>query len=168
MHWWNSLSNRERRTVSVGGIVIIGLLSYVFVWSPISTATYRLHHQIFSQKNLYRWMWRANQHIQALTSAGISKNSADISKVHDQTKVTLGSVERTLTNQGISLYVQHVQQQHTGQLVLNFHAVPFDKLMTWLQILVQQYDVSVEQFKASKTRLVGTVDANLMLRSRRR
>ena len=154
--WWQGLSERERRIVSVGGIAAVILLVYWLIWSPLTENVNQMKSQVIFQQNTYRWMQRATQQIGQLKQAGFSD-------AHHHDEAILVLVERALAQQKLSLYLRHVQQPQGNQLVLTFHKVPFDRLMSCLQTLAQEVNIEVLQFNASKTKVIGAVDAQVTL-----
>ena len=154
--WWQTLSERERRMVGLGGAAAFLLLIYALIWSPLTDSVRQMKSRVIFQQRTDRWMQHATRQIDQLKQAGFSDTSH-----HDEAILVL--VERALAKQKLSAYLQHVQQPQGNQLVLTFHKAPFDRLMNCLQVLAQQVNIEVLQFNAKKSKVMGTVDAQVTL-----
>jgi general secretion pathway protein M len=156
--WWQTLAQRERIMITAGVILGVILLFYTFILNPLNSAIDNLRDEIQTQQTLIRWMQQADAHILQLRQAGFTANS-----VSTQHEAVLVLVEHKLSDMKLNRYLQHTQQPQSNTLVLHFHQVPFDDLMHWIQDLSHQYQIGVQQFSATKTDPMGTVDANLTL-----
>jgi len=157
--WWQSLSDRERVILGIGGILAILLLSYTFLWSPLSTRVSALQSYTHSQQQALQWMRVAERRIEQLKSEGFSA-------IRTNDRSILVRTEKTLTQHKLSRYLQKVQQPKSNQLVLQLDKAPFDDLIQWLQLMTRQGGVVIQKFTADKTKPLGTVNAVIMLQQK--
>jgi len=151
---WDNLADRERRAVSIGGVLVFILLVYLLLWLPLSDAVANNQMNVKTQRALLQYLQNANEKIQTLKAQGIQLNNTDSGDL-------LTITEKTLSSQQLSLYLKQVQQPKQNQLTLTFQQVPFDKMMEWLSGLTNTQGVDVMQFSAEKLSDVGT--ANVMM-----
>lgn len=156
MKWWQSLSDRERNMLSIGGLMAILLLGYVLIWNPFAGSVSALRSRIYAQRQLLQWMQYAEKRIQQLQSEGFLEKKSD-----DEAILVLA--EKTLTEHKLSRYLQQIQQPQENTLALKFHKIPFDQLMNWLQLLTHQNSITIQKFTANKAKPIGTVNVMITL-----
>lgn len=154
--WWQRLSIREKWMIIIGGIFVVIIFAYVFIWSPLSSNVNNLQTTNTEQRQLLNWMQHANRQIQQLKAAGFTEKPAS-------TEALLVIAEKTLAEKKLSQYLNQVQQPSDNQLVLTFKTVPFDKLIAWLEFIWRQYSINVTQISVEKTNTPGLVEAKLTL-----
>lgn len=155
-NWWDNLVERERRLLSIGGAVVGLFCIYALVWSPLSGVVTDAKMRIESQYQLLGYLHRASQTIAAYQSQGIQANAANDADL-------LSLAESTLAEAQLSQQLKQVQQTDQTHIALTFEKVPFDKLMTWLQLIAAQHNVHVKSFTATKLETAGLVDASITL-----
>ena len=156
-NWFNSLQDRERHIVSLGGVIVVMLLLYMLIWSPLSNTVSYYKNRVKSQSQLLRYAQHAKALIQRYQSSGIS-----VSTKTDASGL-LAVVEQSLSAQTLSQYLKQVQQPAHNQIALTFDNVPFDKLMQWLQTLTTTHDVSVKQLSATRLPMIGAAHVQIIL-----
>jgi type II secretory pathway component PulM len=155
---WQTLSLRERILVVSGAVIIIFSLFDTFVLSPLNGHIESLREKIQTQQALDDWMQQANSRILQLRRAGFT---ADALSTPQEAILTL--VERKLNEDKLNIYLQNVKQPQNNQLILQFHQVPFDDLLHWLQMISRQYNINVQELTASKTLPLGSAEVTLTL-----
>jgi len=157
MQWWKNLTTRERYMIGVGGVVVVGLLFYFYIWTPINASIERRLQQVQSQQPLIGWMSHASVQVRALRAAGFKK-------IKPSTSPLLVLVEKSLAEQKLSNFISGIQQPDNNQLQITFASAPFDAVMTWLQMLWQQSGVNVTQFDVARTDTAGLVAMKITLK----
>ncbi|EKD77956.1 MAG: hypothetical protein ACD_42C00104G0002 [uncultured bacterium] len=153
---WDNLSERERRVLSIGGVLVFIFLVYALLWSPLSDAVSDYHHRVVEQRQLLQFLKNAQQKIQLFEKQGVVVGSGN-----DSDLLTL--TEKTLSSQHLSMYLKQVQEPKQKKITLTFEKVPFDALMQWLNQLIKLRNVDVTQFSAEKLPDVGTANVTMTL-----
>lgn len=155
--WWDSLLERERRILSIGGVLVGIFLLYVVIWSPLSNAVSNAKTRAQSQQQLLRYLQNAEKLIAQYKALGIATH-AEITRAD-----LLSEAQETLSKQGLSSFLKQVQQPTSNQLSLTFDAVPFDHLMAWLENLTTTRGVKVLQLSATRLPEMGMVEVKVVL-----
>jgi general secretion pathway protein M len=153
--WWENLADRERQIASVGAMFVGILVMYALIWSPLSDVVADRKMQVTTHRQVLQYLQHASQTIAQLKAQGVvvdAQGNIDL----------LSLVEQTLSQQGLSTYLKQVQQPQQKQVNLIFENVPFDKLMQWLQMMMQ-HGVDVQHFSATKLPAAGTAAVNMTL-----
>lgn len=153
-HWYN-LQDRERRFFLIGAVIVGVVLSYFFIWSPLSNAVLKQKNQVISTINVLHYLKNTQLRIQALKQNGILIR---ITPQHD----LLTLIEQTALQQKLSPYLKKVEQPQFNQVILTFEQVPFDQLMQWIQMLVLQQGVRVVSFSAKRSSITGVADVTIV------
>lgn len=153
---WDSLLERERKIVLLGGAAVAIIFFYMALWSPLSDAVADSKVSVHSKQSLLQFLKTSAQRIAQFKAEGVSVTTA----AHVE---LLTLVEQTLSTQQLSTYLKQVQQPKPTQIALTFQNVPFDKLMQWLQMLSTSHNVSVVQFSAVRSPTLGTAMVTVTL-----
>lgn len=154
--WWEQLSERDQRILKIGAPIVIVLLFYVLVWSPLSTAIEDRKQTIASTQSLLLFMQRSWLSI---------SRYATVPKSVQATGDILSVVEAALSQQNMTRYLKSVNEPSPGELLLSFKSVPFDQLIKQLQQLLENDGIHVKKLNASKQSKSGIVDARVLLAS---
>ncbi len=157
--WWETLANREKLIVAIGGVLGIFLILYFLIWSPLSEAVTNNQEQIAENTQTLAWLQHATSRIQSLRRAGVVPHTPAHTSV-------MALVERALASNQLAKYIRQVQQPEQTQVKISLKAVPFDQFINCLQRLENQSDVVVQQFQASKAKKPGLVDLQVTLKKR--
>ena len=130
--WWNSLSQRERLLVGIGGASLLLMVIYWGAWRPFSNSIESAEQQLSKQREALSWMQlRAGDRRQQPAGARQPDRST-----------TLEAVANTTSRQlGVSL----TRLQPTEQdLLVELQVLEFERLMNWLVVMERDYGVSVK------------------------
>ncbi|MDR3492520.1 MAG: type II secretion system protein M [Gammaproteobacteria bacterium] len=152
--WWVNLSEKEKQTVTLGGIIAGIFLIYQFVWSPIADSSDQLRKKILQNQTLLSYMQESDKRIQLL-EAHQQDNSNEKSSV-------LTHVQNELSKTSFSTNVTQLQQSENNSVKFNLQKVSFDELVKWLTTLSQQ-KISIAQMTVTPTSTPGIVEAELRL-----
>ncbi|PIZ04675.1 MAG: hypothetical protein COY58_02675 [Gammaproteobacteria bacterium CG_4_10_14_0_8_um_filter_38_16] len=155
--WWENLLDRERRILSIAGVLVGIFLIYAVIWSPLSNAVVDRKTQVQSQKALLQYMRQASTAIQNYRSSGMTAGTVTTSTN------LLSVIEQTASTQDLSSFIKQVKQLKQNEIELTLEAVPFDKLMQWLQLLSTSHGISVTALSATRLPTVGTANATVTL-----
>ena len=86
--YWHNLSTRDQRVLSLGGLLVIGILLYALAWAPLQDKLRQLRPQVASQSADLAWMQQQADTIRKLkqaSPASTGKNKLPLLTVVDQT-----------------------------------------------------------------------------------
>jgi general secretion pathway protein M len=136
--WFTQLSQRERWMVAAGVALLISLVLYLLVITPLLHTKTQLIDQLETQKRSLGWMKTAAPEVQSLLAAGKSGHA-------DDKRSLIARVSTELRKKQITA----AKSRPEGEKRLNmvFDEVNFVRLMERLQYLQTTYGITV--FKAT-------------------
>jgi general secretion pathway protein M len=146
----DSLSERDRRTLMIGGGIAVLLLLYIIVQldSSVSSA----HKRITKKQQDLAWM-QANA--PELASAPLPVSSGGQS--------LLVIVDRSARESGLGGSLAGSEPSGPGNLSVRLQKAPFDTLVTWLARLAQQNGIRVDSASIESSGSPGMVNAAIVL-----
>jgi general secretion pathway protein M len=143
---WQRLSFREQRLLLIGGGLATVMLSYFAVIAPLQqraeTATARLQ----AEQQLFSWVEeRANLIIQLRKQGIVATNQEPLNKV-----IADSSKQMSITLIRI--------QPRDELLQIWVDALPFNRLLDWLELLNKQYGITVDALDIERSVQPGVVD----------
>lgn len=152
---WQNLSDRERLSVSVVGILLAIMVVYYGIINPLASAVDSVKQQVNVQQTLAAWM---APRVAALTQLKISAPTQVILPAN-----LLATVDTQLKQSAMAGAVTQISQTNVNQVQVTLKEVPFDELMTWLVQQWQQSQIQVSDFSAEKTDKPGMVTVTMIL-----
>ena len=148
MNWFESLAQRERLFVSVGGVVLLVALIYAFVWLPLDKGQQSMSASIATWE-------RSLADLQPLSSLqlGNSINGPTAGANSPQTPVVI--VDQTLRARGLDNSLKRSQPTTTNGIRIEFENIAFDDLVLWLGDLSVQFGMHVTTGSMSATSQAG-------------
>jgi general secretion pathway protein M len=148
----DSLSERDRRTLLIGGVIAALLLLYVVFQldSGVSSA----HKRVMKKQADLVWMRNAAPELAASgggTPAGPSGQSL------------LVIVDRSARESGLASSLAGSEPAGPGGLSVRLQKVPFDTLIPWLARLSQQNGIRVDTASIESAGSPGVVNAAIVL-----
>jgi len=146
----DSLSERDRRTLLIGGVVAALLLLYVVIQldSSVSSA----HKRIIKKQTDLVWMRTAAPEL-AATSSHVGANEQSL----------LVLVDSSARESGLASSLAGSDPAGPGGLSVRLQKAPFDTLITWLARLSQQNGIRVDTASIESAGSPGLVNAALVL-----
>ncbi len=157
MEWFTALQTRERYLIGVAGIVVLLTLLYTLVWDPVASGATKLEKSVSAQKNQLVWMNNARAEIRQLKGSGGNKNNSANRKVS-----LITAVETSAKRAGVRKTVTRMEPQGSLKITVELKNTDFGRLISWVEMLSQQYGAAVSQFSSSKTDTPGLVNARLI------
>ncbi len=156
INWWETLAPRERWLMKIGSAAIIIILTYLYVWTPFVDAVNSAHTDVEHKRELIQWMQAAIIKIEQLKARGLVERAP--------TQASL----LVLTNQSarenhLSPFIGQIREIDANEINVEFTTVPFDKLMTWLELLWREYGIQVTAFNLIPQKIAGLVQVNMNL-----
>jgi general secretion pathway protein M len=148
----DSLSERDRRTLKIGGIVAAVLLLYVIIQldSSVSSA----HKRILKKQADLTWM-RANGPELAQMGGARAPGGGQES--------LLVIVDRSARESGLASALAGSDPAGPGGLSVRLQKAPFDTLIPWLYRLSQQNGIRVDTASIESAGSPGVVNASIVL-----
>lgn len=143
--WWSSLAYREQQLLGVCAVVLVVGIFYWGIWSPISNAEYDAMQDVQKeQRNLTEIKQKGNR-ILALKKSGAKVSSGgSLSSIVNSTASAYGLIITRMQPQG-------------NRIQIWMDEVPFDALIGYLDELVQQKGLSLDNLDISETDVAGIV-----------
>ena len=147
----DSLSERDRRTLLVGGVIAVLLLLYVVIQldSSVSSA----HKRIVKKQADLAWMRTAAPELAATGGAHIGANGQSL----------LVLVDSSARESGLASSLAGSDPAGPGGLSVRLQKAPFDTLIPWLARLSQQNGIRVDTASIESAGSPGLVNASLVL-----
>jgi general secretion pathway protein M len=160
--WWQKLSERERRILSSGFGLAVGLLLFGLVWQPLQTQLKTLRQGVAEQRAELALMHEIAEEVKRLSA--FADTLEKIPQAYDGQSLLL-LVDRTAKTAGLGDTLNRVEPQGANQLRVQLERVNFDQMIRWLGGLAREYGIIVENATIDRQTGSGRVDARLILRS---
>lgn len=155
--WWTNLSERDRRMLSGGGLVVAALLFWALWFDPLLQTRRGLADGVKQAEADLVYMQAASQRLAALQAGG----SATVFDRGGRSLLALADAsarEAQLANA-----LKRIEPVSSGRVSVWLEAASFDAMATWLEQLQSRYGVRAEEFSVSRTVAPGQVDARIVL-----
>jgi type II secretory pathway component PulM len=151
---FDNLSERDRRTLLIGGVIAVLLLLYVVVQldSSVSSA----HKRVTKKQADLVWMRNAAPEV-AASGGGV------VVGTNGQSLLVI--VDRSARESGLASALAGSEPSGPGGLSVRLQKAPFDTLITWLSRLSQQNGIRVDTASIESAGGVGLVNAAIVLHS---
>jgi general secretion pathway protein M len=157
--WFDNLSPRERIIVQVGGALVILILIWSLVLSPIYSGVDRLTTSVASKRATIEWMRSAAAEIKA---GGAIKGGGDMV---DQSLVVV--IARSARQAGLNNALNQNQPMGDDGIRVRLERASFDTIAGWIAQLQTSYGLTLETANIERSTTVGTVNASIVLRQPR-
>ncbi len=155
---WKNISIRERRYLTILGIVLMIMAIYYLLITPVNNAIINLQQAINYQQDIVENIKPDVRTIQRLQQSTQQANQVSSSNL-------LAIVDNNLKKNNLSTYATEISQTTNNGVQITLDNIPFDKMTAWLLTLWQQYHIQVEQIDIQKTKTLGNVNGLLTLQS---
>ena len=153
--WYENLSERDRRVVSIGGVVvlIIGLLAIIL---PLNTQVSLARKRITTKQGDLAF-------IQSVAPQVAAAGPGAAGAANAESLVVL--IDSSARESGLGKALSSSQPTGDRGLRIRLDKAPFDALVAWLARLSQQHGVRVESAEIESAGEVGLVNAGLVLKA---
>ncbi|PKF51404.1 type II secretion system protein M [Enterovibrio nigricans] len=146
--YWQHLSRREQRLLTVAMVALVLASLYWGVISPLQARAELAKQQLANEKSLLTWVNSKGAEIEALRS--VSGSGGQVSALPLNQSVT-SSVKR------FNLEILRLQPQRE-ELQVWLKPMPFNSLLRWLDFLSKTHGVEVKFIDLGKTDTQGMVE----------
>ena len=149
--YWQQLNEREQMAVVLAGVCVVMYLLYACVYAPLSAAVMNGQKQLIEKQQTLTWMQRVQQQ--------------NREEKKPQT-VSGGSLLSILTNvlhhTSFHRFPYQLSQTASGEIQLQFDAVPYNAFMAWLQTQTSRYTMTIKSMDLNKTDVPGVVKVSVV------
>lgn len=149
MKYWQSLSAKEQKLLSVAGAVFVLFVLVMGVIRPLNTALAKAEKELASQQQLAVWLQTSIQKIKASNPRAVSSSAS------------LSSLVNTSKNR-YNITINRMQPKDDS-LRVSIDSVEFNKLVDWLAELTTQHGVMIMNVELSKHDDPGFVKVNRLV-----
>ena len=154
--WWLAREAKERQTLLIGGSISAILLTYLLIWQPLNNAMITAKKNVSGKARLAGWM--------TVKSKDLTQLRANNSRRKQVTKQSLlVIVNNSLQTHNLNKALNQIKQTHDNQLNLQFDAINFYQLSSWLITLEKHDQIHISQFHVDYLNQPGKVKATLYL-----
>lgn len=148
MQWYEDLPERDQKIVQIATPIVVVLLIIFAVILPVNNAVSSLEDDVIDHKKAIVLL----QSMAPQPSAGSGKkNFSSLTNV----------ITNTTRDQGFRL--DRFEEKKSGEINVWFDSIAFDKMLSWLAQLENQYGITASHISVSQTNEVGIVRANIRL-----
>jgi general secretion pathway protein M len=141
---WQQLQARERLMLASGGIVVFGILFYVFILQPWHAAINHMQSALPFKRAELVWMRQTAELVQQGGTISSQKPRG-----HGQSLMAV--IEQTAKANGVSSAIQQmVPSENDQQVSVVLEGVSFNNWIKWVASLQTEYGVSIKQLTADR------------------
>jgi len=155
--WYESLQYRERIILSVGVVLVVLVVAWFFIWTPLRSGAAELDDAVTEKHGMLATLQRAGT-----LNGSVPTGAAGATVPATQSLVLL--IDQTHREHGLTGTLSRNQPDGDDGIRVTFQAASFDSLVSWLVALQRSYGVAVESANFDGTRQAGLVSATLVLR----
>lgn len=142
--WFNTLSSREQKLVSIAAFVVVFCIFYFVVWAPLNSALEKSRNEVSNNENLLAYVQeQANRAVILRQSGNRQVFSGSLTQIVNQ------------TTRRASIPVARMQPQGE-ELIVTIDSVEFNRFVRWVASLEQQ-GVRIVQSDVSELDVQGHV-----------
>ena len=150
----DSLSERERRLVLIGGAVAVVLL-LLGVVLPLDRSVAKAQQRVGQKHSDLLWMQQVGPELAAAGPVSAQTTPPD---------QLLVVVDRAARESGLGQALVNSEPNGPGQLRVRLEKAQFDIMIGWVARLAEQHGISVESANVDNAGAPGLVNASLVLR----
>ncbi|MBX3689545.1 type II secretion system protein M [Dokdonella sp.] len=155
--WWQGVSERDRRTLRVGAVVVAGMLFWALVWSPLAQRRAALEQDVATRRDELAAVERgtallAQQHALGKRARGDRAG-----------KSLLALADASARDAGLGEAIKQIEPAGSRHVKLSLDAANFDALIGWLEALSRGYGVEASELSADRADGIGLVNARVTL-----
>jgi general secretion pathway protein M len=143
MQYWRSLKEQEQQLVMAAGGVFIIFVLVMGVFRPLNNAIEKAQQSQIKQQELLVWVDESIVKLKAAGNTSVASNK-NLSQVVNSTR---GRYQINISK----------MQPSTGSLRLTLDSVEFNQLIEWLDELVNQHGLKIENLDLSRDDKSGYV-----------
>lgn len=155
--WFYSLERRERVIVTIGAIAVVFALFYYAIWQPLNSSLAQARAQVAQQTQQTRWLLGLKREARILRARNQS------GPIKGQNLAILAIIDSTSRSHGLADAVRRIQPDNNNEAVVTLDSASFNKMLYWLRMLQQDYNIHVASMTVTSDSKPGLVHARLKL-----
>ncbi|WP_440054322.1 type II secretion system protein GspM [Pseudoalteromonas sp. T1lg65] len=144
INYWQSLKEQEQKLLMVAGVVFVIFVLVMGIFRPLSAAVADAQARVEKNHELVSWV---NSSVARLKSGQTSQATSVAGNISQLVNQTRGRYQINISK----------MQPNDNALRLTIDSVEFNKLISWLDELTNQYGVKVENLDMTEGDLPGFV-----------
>ncbi|TPW09735.1 MAG: proteinral secretion pathway protein M [Halothiobacillaceae bacterium] len=157
--YFAQLAPSEKRTVVMGGVVLVIALLYALVWDPVMSGVAGLRQTVAENRALVVWMQSAAHEIKTAQA-----NRGQRGSVQRGGQSLLALVDQTARQGGLGDALKRVEPKGNDEVRVRLEQASFDEMVTWLTLLQRNYAVTVDTIAIDREATPGRVNVTLALK----
>lgn len=155
--WFESLAARERMLLILGAAVLVLLVFYLTIWSPMFERNATLKQAVAEQQETLDWMRQAAGKVKALkrtagNDAGVGLGGRSL----------LSVVDESARSGGLGAAIKRMEPDAAKGVKVWLEGASFDQMVLWLGGLGRQYQVEISSITV-EPQSPGLVNARISL-----
>ncbi|MDJ0807231.1 MAG: type II secretion system protein M [Gammaproteobacteria bacterium] len=155
--WWLSRTPQDKLALIVTAAAVTVLLLYLLIWLPFEKSVDKKADLVESQRATLLWMRESAAEINLL------KERAKVNRRSGSNEALLTLVDRTAKKNQLRQFIQRLKPDGARTVQIWVEQAPFDSLIQWLGILVNQYGILLESVSIERQDKPGIINAKLNL-----
>ncbi len=155
--WWQAQSERDRRTLGVGAVVVVLLLGWALLWHPLAQRRAALEQEVASRSDDLAFVQRGTAQLAQQQRIGQRARGDRAGKS------LLALADATAREAGLGAAIKQIEPAGQRNVKLNFEGVAFDAMAGWLETLAGGYGVEAVDVSVDRGEGAGLVNARVTL-----
>lgn len=156
--WFSQLQPKDRRTLVIGAVISVFLLSYLLVWQPASEHLQALRQAVKEDRALLQWMQQSAQQVTQLRAVAApgAVNIADGQSL-------LAVIDQSAKSGNLGGAMKRVEPEGQNTVRVWFEQAHFNDVLLWLDSLQRSYGVRVANIVVERQDTPGLINARVSL-----
>lgn len=154
---WAQFSVREKQAVVVGGSLLAIFIVYQLMWSPALNHVENMRQRIATDQKTLLWMQSADKTMQQMGNKSAKNKPVSI-------VVFLSQMQDGIKQAGLENTLTQLKQSANESIEMHFQKVEFDKLMSFLVVVMKEHPVSISRLSVVATDAPGVVTADIVMK----
>ena len=154
MSWWKERTAREKMILGVAGILLIALMYYSIIYSPLRDSVALKQQRLANEISLASWLVSVVPEVQRLQGSKGENSSQSSGSL-------LSDVDQTSKAAGLGKAVTRLQPEGEKEVRAWLDAAPFNETLRWLRTLESSYGVEIAELSFNRDNEAGLVKARI-------
>jgi general secretion pathway protein M len=154
--WYLSLSERDRKFLTIGGGLAVLLLGYFLLWDPLASSVAR-------QSTLLKAKQDTHQQMEQWAEEARKLRTLNPGRVDTSNRSLISLVDEKIRAMGMKSGLDRMEPEGQDQVRLWLKNTQFDLIINLLGQLQQQYGINVESASITLADQPGMANAKLNL-----
>jgi len=155
-NWYLSLSERDRKFLTIGGGLAVLLLGYFLLWDPLASSVATQGTQLKAKQSTHQQMQQWAEEARKL-------KAVNPGRVDTSNRSLISLVDEKIRAMGIKSGLDRMEPEGQDKVRLSLKNMQFDLIINLLGQLQQQYGINVESASITLADQPGTANAKLNL-----